>query len=372
LLLSFPVLAQAGGKQIRIGLFAPLSGPAESSGRLLLEGAALAVEQINRQGGIGGAKVKLIAKDDASDPKMGVQALRDLADKDRCVAVIGTTHTASVLASMPIANEKQIPLLIPNSSPEVTRRGNKWVFRVGAYDQLVAACMASFAIQELRWQKIVLLHENDELAAERMKDFSRASRRLGVAPVSLASFDRGERDFTVQISKVLKKQPDGIAVWGRPTDVAYLVKELRYMGYRGVIIGSPTLTDPSYIQISGEAGNNTVFANPLPAASRVPLVADFFEAFQTRFGYAPTEAAACGYDAIMLLTKALQGLTFRDRKAIRDSLFHIENCELTQGLYSFRSSPDDGLKSLPLATYLNQRLILMRDQYRPDPRTLRP
>jgi len=330
------------------------------------------VEQVNRQGSLRSVKMKLIARDDASSPAMGVTILRELTDQEKCVAAIGSTHAATVLASMAIANEKKIPLLVPNGLNAITRKGNRWVFRVGAYDQLMAACLASFAIQELRWQRIGLLHQNDEFGSEGMRDFSRAARRLGVNPASLASFDRGERDFTVQISKILKKRPDGVAVWGTANDTAYLVKQLRQLGYHGVIVGPSALGDASYVEICKGAGDNTIFATPLPPVSRIPSVANFFEAFRTRFQSAPTEAAASGYDAVMLLAKALQGLTFKDRRALRDSLLNIENYELTQGSYSFKSSRGDGLRSLPLLTYLNQRLILLHDQYSPDPRTLRP
>ncbi|MDH7499788.1 MAG: ABC transporter substrate-binding protein [candidate division NC10 bacterium] len=372
LLLPFAELAQAKEKEIKIGLFAPLTGPNRSPGEALLQGATLAVEQINRQGSLRGAKLRLVTRDDASNPALGVQILRDLVDREKCLAAIGSADEATALASMAIANEKKVPLLVPSRANEITRKGNRWVFRVGASDQLIAACLASFALQELKWQRIGLLHENEESGTERARDFSRAARRLGVNPSSLAGFDRGERDFTVQISKILKKRPDGIAVWGTADDAAYLVKQLRQLGYRGVIVGPSALEDPIYIETCKEAGDNTIFATPLPSVHRAPLTANFFEAFRYRFQSNPTEAAASGYDAVMLLAKALQSPIFKDRKAVRDSLANIENYELTQGRYSFKSSHGEGLSSLPLLTYLNQRLILLRDQYHPDPRTLRP
>jgi len=372
LLLPSPQIAQAKEKEIKIGLFAPLTGPKGSFGEALLQGATLAVEQINRQGNIRGVKLKLIARDDAANPVLGVQILRELADQEKCLAAIGSADAATVLATMAIANEKKIPLLVPNGANEISRKGNRWVFRVGAYDQLMAACPASFAIQELKWQRIGLFHENDEFGTEGARNFSRAARRLGLNPASLAIFDRGERDFTVPISKILKKRPDGIAVWGTAQDAAYLVKQLRQLGYRGVIVGPSALGDASYIEICKEAGDNTIFATPLPSVSRTPSVANFFEAFRTRFQSTPNDTAASGYDAVMLLAKAMQNLTFKDQRRVRDSLANIENYELTQGSYSFKASRGDGLRSLPLLTYLNQRLILLHDQYHPDPRTLRP
>ena len=373
LILLPPGPAHAEGKHIKIGLFAPLTGPDQPSGSALLEGATLAIEQVNRQGGVRGIKLRLVAKDEASGPTPAGQVLRDLAEKERCLAAIGSTRVAAVLASMPIANEKQIPLLVPNGSNEVSRRGNKWVFGVSAYDQLISACMASFAVQELKWRRIAILHQADEFGIEGMMGFTKAARRLGMTPMSVASFDRGERDFTIPISKILKKEPDGVVVWGLATETAHVAQQLRQMGYRGVIVGSPDLGNPQYIGTCGAAGNDTVFATPLTPVDRRPQLAKFLTDFQARFRYAaPSGFAASGYDAVMLVVKAIQDAKSLNRKLIVEALSNIKDYELTQGLYTFKASHGNGLSSLPLLIYLHQRPTLLHDQYRPDPRTLKP
>lgn len=264
LILSSSDPCLGGEKKIKIGLFAPLSGPQENSGKALLDGATLAMEQINRQGGIRGVKLKLVVKDDAAPSAGGEKILSDLAVKEKCIAAIGSPHTSQVLGNMAIANEKGILLLVPNWSDEITRRGNRWVFRVGAYDQLLAGCLATFAVQELKWKRIALLYENEEPGQEGMKRFSRAARRLGVNPIGTAPYFRGDRDFTIQVSQIMKKGPDGVVLWGRSTEAAYLAQQLRQMGYRGTIMGPMDLGDPQFIEIAGEGGNGAIFPTPLP------------------------------------------------------------------------------------------------------------
>jgi branched-chain amino acid transport system substrate-binding protein len=365
-------LAHAAEKPIKIGLLAPLTARDEQPpGKALLEGATLATEQINRQGGIRGAELKLIPKDDASNPATGAQTLRELAQKEECVAIIGSPQTTVLMASMPIANEEQIPLLAPNKANEITQLGNKWLYRVGSYDQLTAACVTSFAVGELKWRRIAILNQKDELGTEIVKDISRNMRKLGAALVSQATFDPGERDFTVPIGKILKKEPDGMVVWGPPAETACIAQQLRQIGYHGVIIGSPDLRDAAYIEISGQAGDHTVFPAPLTPTNRRPMVSSFYEDFQARFGYPPpSDLAASGYEAIMLLVKAMLTAKFIDRKAIRDGLSNIASYELIQGLYTFKGSHGDGLRSLPILIYLNRQQIPLNDQYHPDPRTL--
>lgn len=367
-----PARASAAEKAIRVGLFAPLRGSGEELGQQVLQGATLAVERVNRQGGVKGTKIELIVRDDASDVRRSLQSMRDLADKERCLAVIASPQGPAVLATMAIANEKQVPLLVPCPFQDITRRGNRWVFRVGPYPQLEAACVASFAVQELGWRRVALLYQKDESGKEGMKLLSQAFRRLGPPPAVTEPFDPADTDFTILVSKVLKRQPDGVAVWASPREAGRLVRRLREWGYRGVIVGPSELSDPQFLEVAGEASHNTVFASPLFSANRVPEGTPFSQAFHARYGSEPQPAAASGYDAIMLMAEALRGLTFRDRKSLRDSLAKIDNCELAHGIYSFLSSTGDGLKSLPLVTYLHHRLVLMRDLYRPDPRTLRP
>jgi len=92
LLLLIPLLLPSGPvyaekKPIKIALFSPLSGPQQPSGKALLDGATLAIEQINRQGSIRGSKLKLIFRDDTSSSALGIQILRDLVDQEQCLAV---------------------------------------------------------------------------------------------------------------------------------------------------------------------------------------------------------------------------------------------------------------------------------------------
>ena len=371
LIISCSQLTHAAEKPIKIGLLAPLTAREQPPGKALLEGATLATEQINRQGGIRGAELKLIPKDDASNPATGAQTLRELAQKEECVAIIGSPQTTVLMASMPIANEEQILLLAPNKANEITQLGNKWLYRVGSYDQLIAACITSFAVGELKWQRIAILNQKDEFGMELIKDISRSIKKLGAALVSQATFDPGERDFTARIDKILKKEPDGIVVWGPPAETACVAQQLRQIGYHGVIIGSPDLRDAEYVEISGQAGDHTVFPAPLTPTNRRPMVSRFYEDFQVRFGYPPSsDLAASGYEAIMLLVKAMLAAKSTDRKMIRDTLSNIENYELIQGLYTFKGSNGDGLRSLPILIYLNGQQIPLNDQYRPDPRTL--
>jgi branched-chain amino acid transport system substrate-binding protein len=372
-LLLSPDPVYAEKKPVKIGLFSPLSGPQQPSGKAVLDGATLAVGQINLQGGIRGNKLKLIFRDDTSSSVLGVQILRDLADQEQCLAVIGSPQVATLLATMPIANEKQIPLLAPSWVNEITRRGNSWLFRVGAYDQLVVACLASFAIRDLKWRKISILHADNEAGIQGGKDFARAVKKLGGTPISLARFDSADRDFTVPINKILKKRPDGVAVWGSMLETAYLVRQLRQMGYHGTIIASANLSDVQFVETCGEAADNTVFCTPFTPLSRRPLVGGLIKDFEASFGHPPpSDAVAAGYDAVMLVAKAIQAGSPRDRKALQKALSRIKDYELSQGIYTYAGSQGDGLKSLALLTYLSRQLILLQDQYGPDPRVLIP
>jgi hypothetical protein len=74
----------------------------------------------------------------------------------------------------------------------------------------------------------------------------------------------------------------------------------------------------------------------------------------------------------MLVVKAIQDAKSLNRKLIVEALSNIKDYELTQGLYTFKASHGNGLSSLPLLIYLHQRPTLLHDQYRPDPRTLKP
>ncbi|HEX3139205.1 MAG TPA: ABC transporter substrate-binding protein, partial [Rhizobacter sp.] len=98
-------------REIRIGQSAVLSGPLGPSVVSVLKGQNMAIDEVNRKGGIGGRRLRFITLDDAYDPKRTVDNVATLIDKEKVVALSGFTSTSSVAAALPLLTERKVPLI---------------------------------------------------------------------------------------------------------------------------------------------------------------------------------------------------------------------------------------------------------------------
>ena len=144
----------------RVGLFVPLTGSQASFGLDALNGAKLAVDEINEQGGVLDHPVNLLVKDTESRTEQIAAVVGELIDTEKVVALIGEITTDRTLAAAPLAQERGIPLITPSATNEkITAVGN-YVFRACYTDAFQAAMMTKFA-RSLDVDKVAMLFDGD-------------------------------------------------------------------------------------------------------------------------------------------------------------------------------------------------------------------
>src|SRR5882724_4993426 len=141
--------AQAAEGPIRIGQVIPITGEAAEAGRYHKYGAELAVEQVNKAGGIKGRKIELVQEDDKTTNPGAVAALHRLLEDKEIPAIIGSIRSTQVQAMLPTVKEAGIPFMIGGTNYGLTHQGNPWVFRFRPHDGFSAKVIAKFAVDEL-------------------------------------------------------------------------------------------------------------------------------------------------------------------------------------------------------------------------------
>jgi len=131
---------QPDSREIRIGQSAVLSGPLAPSVLSLVKGQELAIDEVNRAGGIGGRKLRFISMDDGYDPKRAVENTISLIEKEKVVALTGFTSTSCVAAALPVLSDKKVPMIgAYGGSTSLRTKFNPYFFTMGASyrDELV-------------------------------------------------------------------------------------------------------------------------------------------------------------------------------------------------------------------------------------------
>src|SRR5262245_24156721 len=147
----------------RVGAYFSLSGAETQFGVDSKEGIELAVDEVNKAGGVRGKPIKVLFEDDKTNPQEATNKVLQLIDRDKVVAILGEVASSRSKAGGIVANKKKVPMITPSSTnPDVTKVG-PFVFRVCFTDDVQGQMGAQFIINSMGKKKVALLFASDDL-----------------------------------------------------------------------------------------------------------------------------------------------------------------------------------------------------------------
>jgi branched-chain amino acid transport system substrate-binding protein len=218
----------ASGAPVTIGLLAPLTGSRADLGKGMQEGAQLAVDDINANGGVLGHPVRLVVQDDAADPADAVPAAHQLIDVNHVVAIVGPTSiTAGVV--LPLAQQAQIPDLMFGGGSIFDHNQNPFFFRLSPSDSEQGQAMAVFAHSK-GWNKIALAFGASGGSQALVQPVLDAAKALGMTVVANVTFTAGQSSYRSEIQKVFANKPDAVISQFNEQTAGVVFGELGQMG----------------------------------------------------------------------------------------------------------------------------------------------
>ena len=127
----------------------------------MLDGANLAVKEINAVGGINGKMLKLAPQDDKSDPKEAANIATKFTSDDRIIGVIGNYNSSCALAGFPIYNEAKLPMITPGTSPVITEQHGPYGFRIAVTDAFQGKFITDWMFEDGFSKPAVIFENND-------------------------------------------------------------------------------------------------------------------------------------------------------------------------------------------------------------------
>jgi branched-chain amino acid transport system substrate-binding protein len=329
--ISIPVY---GANSIRIGAIAARTGNNASLGEWQRDGALLALEEINAQGGVLGKKIELILEDSQGVPALAVSALNKLIYRDNVDIIIGDCQSSPSLAMLPIIQRSGIPLLVHGTSPKVTTQGNPWVFRTRASDTVKFGSVARFIINELKLKRIAVFHDSAEYGVGGADAVLQELSTLKVKPVAREKWTPGDRDFSSQLLKIKAANPDVIILIGEMVDMGLVMKQARSMDIKVQFVGGAGIESETTYNASDKASEGVIFGSGFIASSNDPKVQKFVKAFQNKYRYIPNDFAATGYDSVYLAVKAVEKAGKTDKTALQKA-FRSLTYSGVEGVFKF-------------------------------------
>lgn len=291
--------------EITVGMLQPLTGPAAAVGQTGRQGAELAVEQINEAGGIDGAKINLVVLDSAGDVATGNNAFAKLKAQ-KPTAILGPNYSAVAMSLVPLLERAQFPMLAGALTPDLTKSGSPWVFRIRSSDALAAQNLVDFALTNLNLTSIAVVNEESDYGQGGASAVLAALKAAGVDPVFTSSFAANANDLSSLVLNLKESGAKSVIYWGSQSPAALFAKQAKQLGYDGTILGSNAYTDSSVLDLAGGAANGVYAVVNFVAESDDPNVKKFVDAYTAKFGAAPDSYAASYFDAVGLLAAAMK------------------------------------------------------------------
>lgn len=296
----------ASGGTITFGWVAPLTGTAANQGQQLLDGANLAVKEINAAGGINGMMLELDPQDDKSDPKEAANIATKFTSDDRIVAVVGNYNSSCALAGFPIYNEAKLPMMTPGTSPVITEQHGPYCFRIAVTDAFQGKYVTEWIFED-GFSKPAVIYENNDYGRGLMEVVVEQVKTLGGEVPVNETYMLGEtKDFTAILTKVKASDADCLFIAGLYNEGALIAKQARQLGINLPLYSNEALFEQIYIDLAGEAAEGTKVCGLLTPTDPDPVVQKFVKDFEKEYGKVAGTFSAFGYDMTKLFAKAVQ------------------------------------------------------------------
>lgn len=312
-----------GGETVKIGYVGTLSGPASFLGQAPLQGAEIAVSELNDSGELG-FTFELVPEDDGLDPAKGVSAAQKLINQDEVDVIIGAAHSGVSQAMIGVTQQAQIPQISPLSAlNSLTDPISPTFFRLWNKDAVISATLTEFATEH--FDKVGLLYETTAFGQGGKDALTAAFKELGSELVGAEAFDLNAQDLTPQLSKLQSSGAEAIIVQSQGPQAALTAKNLQQLGYEARILGHPGLAQESFPELAGDAAEGAIVIDGLDRDKEESQA--FIEAYKAEHGAEPFSFyPATGYDAVHLIVEGLKNVDC-DVSKLRDGIEQVEGFE---------------------------------------------
>ena len=339
------------GETITIGSVFSTSGPGVAFGPQQVDAVELAADEVNESGGVNGAEIEVVQRDDRSDPPRSAKAMRALIEDDEVLAVLGPTFSNSAAEADPVANELGTPVLaVSNTGPGIV--GDcpypcELVFRDSLGEaEAIPANVESFAADS-EARRATVIHPLDDPFGESTAEI--AADALGEHDIEVTGtevFAPLEAGPQPAIEAAINARADAIFVTASSGEVAAdVIRVARDVGFEGEILGGNAFNSALAAERAGADGEGARSAAAWVADNDSMVNTSFIGAYEAAYDARPDQFAAQSYTGLKLLATAAGAadLSFEDvaadREALADALAEVR-LETPLGQFSFTEDHD--------------------------------
>ena len=311
-------------EEIKVGAVLPLSGDLSAYGKYVQRGIELAAEEINANGGIGGANITVLYRDNEGKSDKTVSVMNALIAEDKVPVVIGAVVSENTLAVCPIAEKKKVVLISPTSTSSKLSDYKNYVFRTCPSDIYQGKALSDviFDLKPEGARVAVMFVDNDYGVG--LKDaFVKSYQERGEI-VAVEAHKEGDTEFTGVLSAIKDKNPDVVVLITYAKEGAAIVKQGREEGLDVAWVGSDGIKSNAFIEQAGKDAEGVKATYPISMVSE-SVTENFVKLYRAKYGAGSIDTdVAYGYDTMHVVAEAIEKGGY-DAEDISDALREIRH-----------------------------------------------
>ena len=299
--------AAGGSNTFKIGAIGPLTGAAAAYGNAVVNGAQIAVDEINEAGGINGVQIEYKSEDDELNAEKSVNAYNTLKDWGMQILVGSTTSACSIAVSENTKNDNMFQLTPSGSAEDCVKYDN--VFRVCFSDPNQGIASAQYISDHNLATKVGIIYDNSDVYSSGIyQKFVEESAGKNFEIVSAEAYTQDNNtDFSVQLQKAKDAGADLVFLPIYYSDAALILTQANTMGYAPTFFGVDGMDGILTVEnFDPSLAEGVMLLTPFAADATDDLTVNFVKKYNEKYGETPNQFAADAYDAVYIIKAAIE------------------------------------------------------------------
>jgi branched-chain amino acid transport system substrate-binding protein len=321
-LIGGPALTNAQ-EVIKVGIILPLTGEKAKFGEIEKNSFVMALNDINKAGGVKGKKIELLFEDDTGKPDVARSAAEKLLSKDQVVMLGGGYGSSETFAISGVAQQKKVPFLInTGSADKITEQGWNFVYRLNPPVSEYSEAAEGFFKDIAKPKTAAILFENTLFGTSGSKEVEKSLKDLGIQVLLKEGYEHGAVDFKPLLIKVKNGNPDLVYMISYVMDASLIMRQSMELDINPKLFvgGGAGFTLPEFYQNAGKAAEGVFSADLWVPSLPYPGAMDYYKNYKKTYGKETEYHGAEAYAAMQVIADVLKRAKTFSPEDIRQAL----------------------------------------------------
>ena len=275
-----------------------------------IAGVKIAEKYFNDKGGVNGTPIKLVIQDTGGDEAGAINTFQTLINKDKVVGIIGPTLSQQAFGADPFADRAKVPVVAASNTAKGIPEIGDYIARVSAPIANVAPNAVKAALkQNPNIKKVAVFYaQNDAYSKSETETFQTAVKDAKLEIVTVQKFQTTDTDFQNQVTNAINLKPDLVIISSLVTDGGNLVRQLRELGYKGLIVGGNGLNTSNVLPICKALCDGVIIAQAYSPDHANEINKTFRQSYLDLYKKEPPQLSAQAFTALQVYVEALKTL----------------------------------------------------------------